>query len=417
MRQEFKLLFRNSRFLYLWVSQLLSQVTVQMMNFLLLARLFTITGSSIATSLLWVSYALPSIFFGPIGAASVDLVSKRKMLMFTNLLQALIIFGFIFIHQSSIFLLYAVVLVYSFLNQFYVPAESSSLPSVVPKSSLPQANSVFFITQQFALIAGFGFAGLMQGFLGFSGSLIVASILLFIAFVSVSFLPELMPGKKVPQSIDRFIIAFFKTIYEGYEFIKGKKTVLYPLFLLLGIQIILAIIVVNLPVIATELLEISVSYAGILIVIPAGVGAVLGSIIVSKKLKEGLRKKSLIQFGLLIMGVSILATSIIAPFLSILFSSFIIPILLISAGTGFIFANIPTLTYLQEVTPLPLRGRVFGNLWFLITISTIFPVLFSGLLTEFLGVRVLLITIAALILSAYYLIAVKGQEWIQNSHQ
>ena len=87
MSRNFKLLF---------ISQILSQVTVNMMNFLLLARLFEATGSSIATSLLWVSYALPTIFFGPIGAGIVDLVSRRKTLIITNFLQALVIFLYIF---------------------------------------------------------------------------------------------------------------------------------------------------------------------------------------------------------------------------------------------------------------------------------------------------------------------------------
>ena len=58
----------GKNFHLLWISQILSQVTVNMMNFLLLAKLFNETGSSIATSLLWVSFALPTIFFGPIGA-------------------------------------------------------------------------------------------------------------------------------------------------------------------------------------------------------------------------------------------------------------------------------------------------------------------------------------------------------------
>ena len=72
-----KIMSRNFKLLF--ISQILSQVTVNMMNFLLLARLFEATGSSIATSLLWVSYALPTIFFGPIGAGIVDLVSRKNI--------------------------------------------------------------------------------------------------------------------------------------------------------------------------------------------------------------------------------------------------------------------------------------------------------------------------------------------------
>ncbi len=407
---DFIKIIKSPKFLYLWTSQLLSQVTVHMMNFLLLARLFTVTGSSIATALLWVAYALPSIFFGPIGAASVDLISRRKMLMWTNLLQALTVFGFIFIHESSIFLLYLVVLIYSFLNQFYVPAENASLPSVVSKDNLPQANSMFFVTQQFSLVVGFGLAGIIQRLIGFDGSLIVCSILLFIAFISVSFLPEMKPKRKIPASFESLVLAFFRSIYEGYLFIKNKKTILFPLMLLLAIQISLAIIVVSLPVITTEILKVSISYAGVLVVVPVSLGAIVGSLLIPKLLKNGWRKKRIIEYSLLMLCIVFIVMSSVS-------SLILTPVILILLGIGFVGANIPTFTYLQEITPFEIRGRVFGNLWFLVTIATIFPVLFSGLFIELFGIRLLLILIAASALFAYYFLVKKGQTWIQNSYQ
>ncbi len=415
MLSEFKPIFRNSKFLYLWSSQILSQITVNIMNFLLLARLFTVTGSSIATSLLWVAYALPAIFFGPIGAASVDLVSRRKTLMITNLLQALTVFAFIFTQQQSIFLLYSVVLIYSFFNQFYVPAESASVPSVVPKSSLPQANSLFFITQQATLVIGFGLAGLIEKLLGFQGSLILCSSLLFAAFISVSFLPEIKPHREVPETLEKLLLTFFESILEGYSFIKGKKYILLPLLLLLGIQIAFAMIIVNLPVIATEILDVSVAYAGLLVVVPAGIGATIGSIYVSRFLKRGYRKKTIIEYSLAALSLALLSIIFLIPVLSPTARVIVGPLLVILAGFGFIGLNIPTLTYLQEATPIWLRGRVFGNLWFLITIATIFPVLFSGVITEFFGVKTLFILMTFGLLFVLYYSKKHGQIMIEKN--
>lgn len=380
----------TNNFYHLWVSQILSQVTVQMMNFLLLARLFAVTGSSIATSLLWIAYALPAIFFGPIGAATVDLVSRRKMLMITNLFQAITVFIYIFTHEQSVFFLYFVVIAYSFFNQFYVPAENASLPSVVSKNALPQANSLFFLTQQLSLVVGLGLAGVVQKFIGFKGSLILCSLFLFIAFLSVVFLPKMKPRKKIPESFEKLVTTFFASIIEGYNFIKGKKYILFPLLLLLGIQISLAMVFVNLPVIATQILNVAVSYAGILVIIPAAVGATLGSIFVTRFLKSGWRKKLVIEISLSILSTSVFLVIFLLPYISSWVRVLIAPILLSFVGFGFIGVNIPTLTFLQESTPVWLRGRVFGNLWFLVTIATVFPVLFSGVITEFFGVKTLL---------------------------
>jgi MFS family permease len=378
-----------------------------MMNFLLLARLYQATGSSIATSLLWVSYALPTIFFGPIGASVADLTSRRKTLMITNFLQSLVIFIFIFTHTYSLFLLFAVIIIYSFLNQFYVPAEMASLPSIVPESKLAKANSMFFLTQQLSLIVGFGAAGLIENWIGFNGALILCSSLLFIAFISVSLLPKLNPAVKVPKNWEDLIKVFFEHILEGYRFIKKMKSVLYPLGLLFVIQVGLTIVTANLPVIASEILKVPTNLAGLYIVVPAGIGATIGTVLINKLVKNKWRKKLMIEIGLGMLGLSVLGL--------VYGNLYIAPIFVVLVGVGFITVNIPTLTFLQEVTPEWLRGRVFGNLFFLITISTIFPVIFSGVISEFFGVKTLLTILAVGVILILAFSVRKGQKLIQEN--
>jgi MFS family permease len=413
--QEFKQILAIRNFRYLWASQVLSQVTVNIMNFLLLTRLFTITGSSIATSFMWIAYALPAIFVGPIGSASVDWVDRRKMLMWTNFLQALTVFSCIFLHQQSIFLLYLVVLLYSLLNQFYGPAESASLPSLVSKDDLAHANSIFFMTMQVSLIVGFGFAGLLQAFLGFDGSLVLCSIFLFLAFVSTSFLPKMKSVKDMGKSFEEVAGEFFGSIIEGYKFIKQKKEVLTPLLLILGIQVSLYIGVVSVPSLAVDVLGISVNFAGISLVVPAAIGALLGSVYIPKLIKKGFRKKAIIENSLGVIGSALLTVVLVIPHIS--FPGRLIAIFVVIAvmGFGFVGVYLPSLTFLQQETPSWLRGRVFGSLWFLITIATIFPVLFSGAISEIFGARMLfgilgLGAIAALIYSKK-----KGQEFIETN--
>jgi len=391
---DFLTIIKNKKFLELWISQILSQVTVNIMNFVLLVQLFSRTGSAIATSLLWVSYALPAIFFGPIGAVTVDLFSRRKMLMVTNLLQALVVFGYIFLHNQSYYLIYGLVLMYSFLNQFYTPAEAASLPSLVESEDLPHANSLFFIIQQASLIIGFGVAGILLGLIGFKGSLILCSIGLFIAFISVSFLPKLKPREKISRDIETIITSFYKSIIEGYRFIKSNKQVLFPLLLLIGLQVALAILMISVPVLAREIFDLPINLLGSVAVVPAGLGALLGSLYVSKLLKTGMRKRKIIEICLLICSAGLFALGLLVPFIPS-YLKFIFGILItIILGFSFIGINIPALTFLQEVTPHDLRGRVFGNMWFIVTIVTIFPVLFSGVITELFGVKTLITLIS-----------------------
>lgn len=414
MVDEFKPLIRNSKFVLIWISQILSQLTIHIMNFLLLIRLFAVTGSAIATSLLWVAYALPAILIGPLAAATVDMVDRRKMLMVTNLLQSLTILGYAFLHETRFFLLYGVAFMYSLLNQFYVPAEAAAIPSVVPKKYLPLANGLFLLTQQGALVVGFGIAGTLSHLLGFSNALFLGAAFLFLAFISVSFLPELKVEETVPAKFEEAVVRFFTRITEGYHFIKEEKGILPPFLLLIGIQVSLAMMLVNVPVFATDLLEISANAVGTLIVVPTGLGAGLGALIIPKLLRRGLRKKRVIEYSLMPLSFLMLFLGFIVPEFGGSLKLLLGTVSLFLIGLTFVGLLIPTQTYLQEATPGGLRGRVFGNFWFLVTIATIVPVIFSGTITELLGVRSLFLILGGLALTVLILSKRYGQRIIEN---
>lgn len=401
------MLLTNKNFLFLWISQILSQLTVNVMNFLLLARIFELTSSSIATSLLWIAFSLPAVFFGSIGATTVDLLNRKKILMFTNLLQSLVLVFYFFTHETSIFMLYFVVIAYSFLNQFYVPAEMSTLPSIVKNGNLSKANSLFFFTQQLTLILGFVFAGIMQNIFGFKVSIFICGTLLFIAFVSVCFLPNTKEKISLNKSFEELLRTFFNKVVEGYVFIKHKKSILYPLSLLFLIQVSLAIVVTILPQIATEILNVAVSLSGVMIVVPVGIGAFIGSLVVNKLLKQKVRKKNIIEIGLFLLSFGTL--------LVVFANKLIAPISVLFIGLGFVMINIPTLTFLQQETPTWLRGRVFGNLFFFVTLASIIPVLFSGIISEIFGVKSLLTILSIFVILTLVYSIKKGNKLIQDN--
>lgn len=413
--EDFKPLIKNTKFVYLWTSQILSQLTIHIMNFLLLIRVFEYTGSTIATSLLWVAYALPAVIIGPFAAATVDMVDRRKILMITNLLQSAVVFVYGLGFGISFFLIYGIVLTYSFLNQFYVPAELATLPGVVDKKHLPQANGLFLLTQQGALIIGFSVAGLLKQWWGFSNSIFLGSALLFLAFLSVSFLPEMKVKQYLSRNFEEKITKFFEKIAEGYLFIKQNRTILMPFLLLMGLQISLVMVVANLPVLATDILKIDVNAAGIGLVAPAGIGAGLGAILVPRLIKKGWRKKRIIETFLMSIVVSIFLFAFLIPEISGTARVIIATAIVIAIGVSFVSVLIPSQTYLQEATPGGLRGRVFGNFWFLVTIATILPVIFSGVLTEIFGIRFLFLLLAAFALVTLIVSKKFGQKMLVNS--
>jgi len=185
-----------------------------------------------------------------------------------------------------------------------------------------------------------------------------------------------------------------------------------PLILLIILNISLVVVVVNMPVIAQEILQINLELAGAMLVIPSAIGAGIAAIYIPKKLKKGIRKVNIIESSLIIMTVSFALLSIVVPQLiqtSKMFLSFAV---LVSIGFSFVGIFIPTQTLLQEITPQAFRGRVFGNFWFLMTIATIFPVIFSGTISEIFGARSLLLILTLGYLSVVIFLKNKGKEFV-----
>lgn len=378
---------------------MLSQYIIHTMNFILILHIYNKTGSAIAASLLWIAYAMPALVIGPFAAALVDLVDRRKVLIITNLAQAVSIFIFSFIYARYIFFSYAVVLVYSFFDQFYVPAEAASIPSVVKKELLAQANGLFFVTQQSAIIFGFVLAGFLNEYIGIEATFITCSILMMCAFLAVRQLPTMLGarGLSAVATFEKRFLHFFRKISEGYQFIRQKREVLIPFVFLMSLQVMISTLTIIVPSLAESILSTNPNAAGIIIVLPAGIGAGVGTFIVSRLLRLGIRKKSIIDKSLLIVMAGLLILDIFVPSTNTAFKavlSFSVFFLVGAAGIGLL---IPAQTFLQEVTPVYIRGRVFGNFWFLTTAATILPIMFSATLIDLVGVRWLIFSLAILL--------------------
>jgi MFS family permease len=276
-----------------------------------------------------------------------------------------------------------------------VPAEAATLPSVLSKEKLTHGNSLFFITQQGSIVLGFAVAGLLNGVLGFNNTLFLCSFFLFIAFASTMLLPKLTPNNQIPKKFETAVFGFFRHIAEGYDYIKNDRKILTPFLLLIGFQAALQVIVVQVPIIAKDILYIPLNSAGVFILVPAGIGAILGALIMPKLLRKQFRKKQIIDAALLTTGISIFVLAFIIPVFTVSWVRVILAFLsVLLMGLSFVGILVPSQTFLQESTPADLRGRVFGNTWFLVTIASVIPVIFSGSLVEIFGIKFLLLILS-----------------------
>src|SRR3989344_514095 len=284
-------ILKNRGFLNLWINQILVQLSYNALNFGLLVWVYRLTGSTAAVSLMLFSVYLPSVVFGLVAGVLVDITDRKKIIMVINLLLAACFLSLILLKGSFLAILAVVFLVNS-LVQFYVPAESSAIPLICSRKQLLTANSLFSVTLFGSFLGGFGIAGPLINFFGINFVFAFGAGLLLIAFVLSFFFPTikspldqlgttLVKALKVVD-VSQISEGVTKEIKNTFSLIRGRVAVMISLFILASIQVAIALLGTLVPSFFERVLRINATDASFIMIIPLGLGMVIGGALLSR---------------------------------------------------------------------------------------------------------------------------------------
>ena len=403
---SFSTVINNRGFRFLWLNQVLMQLASNTLNFALIIWVFKLTDSNFAVSALILAVYLPAFLFAIIGGIFADRADKRKIIIIIDLLFALAFLIFPFIRGS-----YPLILLNTFfinsLTQFFIPAESSSIPLLVSKKQLFVANSLFSFTLYGAFMIGFTIAGpILNGF-SISPIFYLGLVLMLVgAFFSQKLPPLQVAVKKNNQHIKDLIVSETK---ETFRFIRGKLPITTSIGLLALIQGIIGVLAVVIPSYMERVLHIHATDASLYLMLPLGLGMVTGALVVGRffhsKPKRLIIIPAMIIAGMLLFLVGVIPTIaklldatalpsriyhlryfLNAPSLSSTFA-------IVAYLLGFVTVSviIPAQTILQESTNIENRGKIFAVLTVMMNIFAMFPVLLAGIVADLFGTTVVFV--------------------------
>ena len=414
--------FRNRPFLKLWLSQAATQIGGNMVLFGLTV-IVSESQSNTAVSLLILSFLVPAVLFSAVAGVYVDRVDRRLVLILTNVLRGIAVVGLFFVgdHFALILLLNIFI---STVTVFFAPAEAAMIPEVVPRRQLLAANGVFTLTLNAAFAVGFALLGpLVINLAGAQAVILVVAALYFLAAVFCFTLPASPPpprliGEEHPaDAVGETRRAFNDTVdqlREGIGFIRGHHSVGWSL-LYLGITAsLVGVLGVLGPDFAREALGLEAKDLAV-IVLPLGGGIVMGILLLNAYGKY-LPRRRVIEGGLIALGLLVMALSIAGPISRILQRAdsaaalvdlsavtsllAIVVVIAFSAGIAYGAVAIPSQTQLQEDLPEEVRGRVFGVLNMLVSVSSFLPIIIVGPISDIIGTTAVILVVGVVILIA-----------------
>jgi MFS family permease len=401
-------IIRNVNFNRLWGAQILSQIATNLLNFALIIRVFQLAQgtrlANVSVAILILSFGVPSIFFAAAAGVYVDRWNKKVVLVVANLVRAVLVLGYLAV-EHNLWLVLLLSFIISSATQFFTPAEAAALPVLVSKNQLLRANSLFVFTIYASFIVGYSASAPVLGAFGPRGPYILTAVMFGLAAALVSMLPNIEALESVAMPFKKVVRFTIHEISANWKLIRSNHNLSFPILQLTITQGMLGVILALAPALSQAILGIPLEHSSHYLVIPAGIGMVLGVVLIDRLKVSHVR---LIAVGLIIAAGALMllgfahqlhhATDGLHRLHHYQIGLIVAPLVFV---LGFVNAvvSVAAQTLLQENTSESSRGKVFGALNMMINIAATLPIFFAGILADIFSVSTVIIALGTALIA------------------
>lgn len=406
-------LFDDPTFLAFWLSRFLVQVAQGALLYGLLVLVVDSTDSSIFNSIFVVCSVIPAIVFGLPAGVAVDALPRRPLLVALNLLRFLFVLALV-VRPPALVGIFATTLAIWLIHQFYAPAESSTLASIVPRDRLSNGQALSNLALVIAQAVGV---------------ILIAPIILktsdpryLFAVCAALFLTAagLVLQIRIPElrghlaQMSRHPDGISETLLRGLRLVTGDSVLFRATAADIMVGIGLSALVVIAPIYLTRILN-TASENTVFVFAPAAVGVLIG-LRVAPWLGKYFGLGWVAVYGLALFALSIAAFGFLGDIHWLLVDTFRLPIdrlavalripplallvmfFSIPAGFASSIVGVASRTITLERTPLQFRGQVIATQSLVQNLGALVPTMLAGIAADQLGVERVAVIIALMIL-------------------
>ncbi len=345
------------------IGQIISLFGNATIRFALPLYLLNLTGSSALYGTVTACAFIPAILLSPIGGIVADRVNKRNIMVILDFFTAAVILAFsLIMNEGNLILLLTVTLscLYGIAGA-YQPSVQASIPALTNQDNFMAANSIINTISSFASLMGPVLGGILYSAYGLKPVLRVCIVCFLMSAVMEIFIK--IPFQK--QTSGGGILKTARIDFaQSIRFIRKEKPVIGKAVLVIcGINLFLsAMIIVALPYLVTEVLNIDASQANRLYgfaegaLAAGGLAGGIGAGVFANKLAIHKSGNLVIACALCVFPISvslILFSSATINYIAITVCCFAIMV----CSTIF---TVQMLSFIQTETPQNLVGKVIA---------------------------------------------------------
>ena len=381
-----QILLENKTLAILSLVQFISYFAARFSSVGIFTMLISFDASAFSISLMTAMYFLPAIFIAPFGGSLSDLISYKKLMMYSLFVEAIMTIGFLGVGSiDDMWMLGVLLFIRMSSASIFFITNMSVISQIVDDKILIKANEIHSIIWSVTFVLGVAFGGIIVDELGIWASFVVDAGLFFIAMLVLTKIQFNIVQVKVTTKI-------WKTIKDGLSYIKQNKLIIHLIIIhsVIGVSVFDALV----TLLADEVYQ-------YIIAVPLAIGLTNGvrgiGLMIGPMLLSNYTNKKSIFYVFIVQGVSI----ILWAFIQFDFYYSLVGMLLTGLFTTTLWSY--TYTLLQKNTKKSFRGRVFAYNEMVFMLSSILTTMFIGIAHSYISLFLISVILGVVfILSAFY---------------
>ncbi len=213
-----QLLKSNHNYRLLWGGQMISEVGDHFNNIAVFAMAIRQEHGGFLVGGVLIARAIPMLVAGPMAGVILDRLDRRKVMIASDLIRAIVALGFIFcVNQSSNTLLFVLSALLMFASPFFTSGRNAILPSVAKGEDLQPANALTQTTAWATTGIGAFLGGTSVAAFGYEWAFVLNSVS-FLGSAACLYFFRSQPGEFVPPKSN-----IHRSFHPHREFIEGLQ--------------------------------------------------------------------------------------------------------------------------------------------------------------------------------------------------
>ncbi len=236
LRAYFRLLRTNTNLRRLWFAQIVSEVGDWFYALAIYRLLLELTGHASSVALALVLQVLPQTLVGPVAGVINDRISRRRVMITSDLLRAVIVIAMLLVRsRSTVWLVYPLLLAESVMWAFFEPARTAVIPNITSDRDLIVANTLSSTTWSVNLVFGATLGGIALALLGRNAAFTLNAVSFLVSAALIRSMSFIEPHTEPSRKLRLRDFADYSSMADGFRYVRSDPRMLAMLLIKSGL--------------------------------------------------------------------------------------------------------------------------------------------------------------------------------------